>query len=104
MTMTQLIMPATLRRSAAEKPWEPLTTQIVVGKDILDLLSSSMYIDPMAIYREYVQNAADAIDSMSCCSNPAKGSWAGHARTLLLTLLIQRQRGARQRRARAYAG
>ena len=35
----------------------------MVGKDILDLLSSSMYIDPMAIYREYVQNAADAIDA-----------------------------------------
>jgi hypothetical protein len=26
------------------------------------LLSSSMYVDPMSIYREYVQNSADAID------------------------------------------
>lgn len=34
----------------------------VVGKDILELLSSSMYVNPLAIYREYVQNAADSID------------------------------------------
>ncbi len=34
----------------------------VVGKDILELLSSSMYVNPLAIYREYVQNATDAID------------------------------------------
>ncbi len=35
---------------------------IVVGKDVLELLSSAMYIDPLSIYREYIQNAADAID------------------------------------------
>lgn len=35
---------------------------VVIGKDILELLSSAMYIDPLNIYREYVQNAADAID------------------------------------------
>lgn len=35
---------------------------IVVGKDVLELLSSAMYVDPLAVYREYVQNAADAID------------------------------------------
>lgn len=35
---------------------------VVIGKDILELLSSSMYIDPMTIYREYIQNSADAID------------------------------------------
>jgi molecular chaperone HtpG len=45
-----------------EISWGPLTGAIVVGKDILELLSSSMYVDPMAIYREYVQNAADSID------------------------------------------
>lgn len=36
---------------------------IVVGKDVLELVSSAMYIDPMTIYREYVQNAADAVDA-----------------------------------------
>lgn len=45
-----------------EVPWQPLSDDIVIGRDILELLSSSMYVDPMTIYREYVQNAADAID------------------------------------------
>jgi molecular chaperone HtpG len=35
---------------------------VVVGKDILELVSTAMYPDPLTIYREYVQNAADAID------------------------------------------
>ena len=35
---------------------------IIIGPDILELLSSAMYVDPLTIYREYVQNAADAID------------------------------------------
>src|ERR1700722_12131516 len=42
--------------------WAPSSTAIVLGKDILELLSSSMYVDPMTIYREYAQNSADAID------------------------------------------
>jgi molecular chaperone HtpG len=43
-------------------PWSARTGSVTVGKDILELLSSSMYVDPMTIYREYVQNAADSID------------------------------------------
>lgn len=35
---------------------------VVIGKDILELLSSAMYTDPLSIYREYVQNSADAIE------------------------------------------
>ena len=35
---------------------------IFVGKDILELLSNSMYVNPLCIFREYVQNATDAID------------------------------------------
>lgn len=41
---------------------KPVNEPIVVGKDILDLLTGSMYVNPLNIYREYVQNAADAID------------------------------------------
>src|SRR4051812_35567876 len=41
--------------------WKALP-KATVGKDILELLSSSMYIDPLTIYREYIQNAVDAID------------------------------------------
>lgn len=40
---------------------EPLD-EIIIGRDVLELISSAMYIDPMTVYREYVQNAADAID------------------------------------------
>lgn len=35
---------------------------IFVGKDVLELLSSSMYVNPLSIFREYIQNATDAID------------------------------------------
>ena len=45
----------------APKP-KSIDVEIVVGKDILDLLAGAMYIDPLDVYREYVQNAADAID------------------------------------------
>lgn len=43
-------------------PPKPINENVVVGKDILDLLAGSMYVDPLNIYREYIQNAADAID------------------------------------------
>lgn len=45
----------------APKP-KPIQEEVAVGKDILELLAGSMYIDPLNIYREYIQNAADAID------------------------------------------
>lgn len=37
-------------------------TDVVIGKDILELLANAMYVDPLTIYREYVQNSADSID------------------------------------------
>ena len=37
--------------------------EILIGKDVLELVSSAMYVDPMTVYREYVQNAADAVDA-----------------------------------------
>ena len=40
----------------------PVFPEIIIGPDILELLSNAMYVDPMTIYREYVQNAADAVD------------------------------------------
>src|SRR5947209_11059459 len=45
-----------------EAPWAYREESIVVGKDILEVLSSAMYVEPLAIYREYIQNAADSID------------------------------------------
>lgn len=32
----------------------------LLGADIWNLITSSMYVDPLAIYREYLQNSADA--------------------------------------------
>lgn len=52
---------AALLASKDQGSAEPLDT-IVVGRDVLELVSSAMYIDPMTVYREYIQNAADAID------------------------------------------
>jgi hypothetical protein len=54
---TALVMP-----SQSETKWVPTDNDPFVGKDILELLSSSMYVDPMSMYREYIQNAADAVD------------------------------------------
>jgi molecular chaperone HtpG len=48
--------------SSEDQVWTPGLDDVVIGKDVLELLSTSMYVDPMTIYREYVQNAADAID------------------------------------------
>ncbi|WP_316197818.1 ATP-binding protein [Bradyrhizobium sp. SZCCHNS2002] len=33
-----------------------------VGKDVIEILTSGMYVSPLSIYREYVQNSADSID------------------------------------------
>jgi molecular chaperone HtpG len=57
---TALVMPVQL-----EAKWSPAEQSAFVGKDILELLSSSMYVDPMSLYREYIQNAADAVDLAS---------------------------------------
>jgi len=54
---TALVMP-----SLHEPKWIATEHDPFVGKDILELLSSSMYVDPMSMYREYIQNAADAVD------------------------------------------
>lgn len=48
--------------SSTDSDWSSSNHEVVIGKDILELLSTSMYIDPMTVYREYVQNAADSID------------------------------------------
>lgn len=41
---------------------KPTDAKVRVGKDVLELISSAMYVEPLNAYREYVQNAADAID------------------------------------------
>jgi hypothetical protein len=44
------------------KKKERSTGTAFVGKDILELISVSMYTEPLTLYREYIQNATDSID------------------------------------------
>jgi len=57
-----VLVPLSARRLSEDKAWSSVVAPVVVGKDMLELLSTSMYVNPMSIYREYIQNAADAID------------------------------------------
>lgn len=40
-----------------------LPAEVAVGKDVLELVSSAMYVDPLSLFREYIQNAADSIEA-----------------------------------------
>ena len=42
-----------------KKPSSKTKEPIIIGKDILELLSSAMYVETLTIYREYLQNSAD---------------------------------------------
>jgi hypothetical protein len=42
--------------------WNSISEAPILGKDVLELLSSSMYVNPLSIYREYIQNATDSIE------------------------------------------
>lgn len=58
-----LHLAATKQNFRRPRRTSPATSDMItIGKDVLELLSSAMYVDPLTIYREYVQNAADAID------------------------------------------
>lgn len=35
---------------------------IRVGKDILELITGAMYVNPLDVYREYIQNSADSLE------------------------------------------
>lgn len=64
--MTLDILPHRSIASHAGDLAPPSADDVVVGKDLLELLSAGMYVDPMSIYREYIQNAADAVDQARC--------------------------------------
>lgn len=46
---------------------------VLIGKDILELVSGAMYVEPLTIFREYIQNAVDAIDEAK-----EAGLYGGH--------------------------
>src|SRR5437867_8001136 len=68
------------------------TDPVVVGKDLLELLSGAMYIDPLTIYREFIQNAADSIDEAN-----AEGLYSGKTRPRIDIALDLEGRTARIR-------
>ena len=39
-----------------------MNDKTIIGKDVIESLTTSMYDDPRFVYREYIQNSADAID------------------------------------------
>lgn len=38
-------------------------TKSIIGKNVIESLTTGMYENPLFVYREYVQNAADAVDA-----------------------------------------
>lgn len=55
-------MQETMIRLAVPAKTSAIDDDIVVGKDVLELVAGAMYADPLTVYREYIQNSADAID------------------------------------------
>jgi hypothetical protein len=53
---------ATVSLSALASVKRRVDGEVLIGKDILELLTGAMYVDPLSIFREYIQNACDAID------------------------------------------
>ena len=55
-------MAARLARTGDTGPIGVQPDAVRVGKDVIELVTSGMYVFPITIYREYIQNAVDAID------------------------------------------
>ncbi|RWN59377.1 ATP-binding protein [Mesorhizobium sp.] len=60
-------------RPPATEPIGVAREDIRLGKDVLELVSSAMYVEPMTVYREYIQNAADAVDAARAAGILANG-------------------------------
>lgn len=85
MQETQIRLASLAKTSAIEE-------EIVVGKDVLELVAGAMYADPLTVYREYIQNAADAIDEAR-----AQGAKMGAADTHVQISLNHTERTVRIR-------
>ena len=55
--------PIRLVRAKQKQEEVKQTRNVRVGKDVLELITGAMYVDPLTIFREYSQNAADALDN-----------------------------------------
>ncbi len=57
------MQPGILRQANSTPPTTKVEDDVVrVGKDVIELITSGMYVSPITVFREYLQNAADAID------------------------------------------
>jgi HSP90 family molecular chaperone len=56
------VIEAKVLAASARMPKQKISDEVLIGKDILELVTGAMYVDPLCIYREYLQNACDAID------------------------------------------
>jgi Histidine kinase-, DNA gyrase B-, and HSP90-like ATPase len=54
--------PRLARTAEGSRPDPVFPDNVRIGKDLIELITSGMYVFPVTIYREYIQNAADAID------------------------------------------
>ena len=70
---SNLTLIAPNRIHKAREDWAPINDTPIIGKDVLELLSNSMYVNVLSVYREYVQNAADSIDIAKESSLLSKG-------------------------------
>lgn len=55
--------PRLARTAEGNRPDPVSPDNVHIGKDLIELVTSGMYVFPITIYREYIQNAADAIDA-----------------------------------------
>ena len=44
---------------------ESKVSNVLIGRDILELVTIGLYNNPLAVYREYLQNSADAVQSVA---------------------------------------
>ena len=56
------MMVSRIELGALRKAPQAVAEPVVVGKDIFELFAGAMYAEPLSVFREYVQNAADALD------------------------------------------
>jgi molecular chaperone HtpG len=60
--MNNLAQAAPVQLSTVGAASKQVGDKILIGKDVLELLTGAMYIDPLCIFREYIQNSCDSID------------------------------------------
>src|SRR5262249_5467363 len=56
-------MKATVAKENAPEQRGVDPDSVRIGKDVIEILTSGMYVSPITVYREYIQNAADSLDA-----------------------------------------